>query len=506
MHTAQQKITRQLIRENLPHLYGWKWYEWAWRFYNSTNEVNLLCAANQISKSSTQIRKCIDWATDQRKWKRLWPKRPIPKNFWYLYPDAKVATVEFETKWEPEFMPRGPFKNHPVYGWEAIYDKKRIEGIRFKSGVIVHFKTYMQNKKSLQSSTVHAMFCDEELPENLYPELQFRLAGTEGYFHMVFTATLNQQMWWAAIEGQGNEETFKDAFKQQVSMYECLNYRDGSPGAFTIERIEEIKKNCKSELEIQRRVYGKFVKETGRKYHAFDPNRHFVKPFEIVPGEWILYGGVDPGSGGNAHPAGMGIVAVNPEYRKGYVIAGKRLDNRYTESSDILDEFIKMRGNYVLRNQYYDQANADFNIVATRAGESFCKSVKSHDLGEDIINTLFKNDMLFIFDTPELRKLGRELLIVNQNTPKRQCKDDFIDGAIRYPCTSIPWDWTVIRGVELPQKPQNRPLTEEEYARWVEKERRGPYERQRKQRDSKRSDGWRAWHDEVDFWNKEYGS
>ena len=171
--------TRKLIRENLPHLYGFKWYPWAWRFFTSRNRLNLLCAANQISKSSTQIRKCIDWCTDTKKWTELWPKNPVPRNIWYLYPDAKVATIELETKWIPEFMPRGVMKDHPAFGWKAVYDKKRIEKIVWNNGVQLHFKTYMQNPQSLQSSTVHAIFCDEELPSAIYDELQFRLAGTE---------------------------------------------------------------------------------------------------------------------------------------------------------------------------------------------------------------------------------------------------------------------------------------------------------------------------------------
>src|SRR4051812_44697529 len=85
---------RQLkLRIGLPHLHGWKWYPWARAFFESTRKLNFLCAANQISKSSTQIRKCIDWATDRSKWDRLWPGRR-PVQFWYLYPTSAQANVE----------------------------------------------------------------------------------------------------------------------------------------------------------------------------------------------------------------------------------------------------------------------------------------------------------------------------------------------------------------------------------------------------------------------------
>ncbi len=501
-----QRTTKQVIRDGLPHLYGYKWYKWAKRFFDSTNRMNLLCAANQISKSSTQIRKAIEWSTNAKLWPKLWPKNPIPRNLWYLYPDSKVATIEFETKWVPEFMPRDPFKDHPIYGWTPIYEKKRIEKVVFNSGVTLHFKTYMQNPQSLQSSTVHAIFCDEELPEHLYSEINARLIATDGYFNMVFTATLNQQMWWQAIEGRGDQEKFPKAFKLQVPMYECVEYMDGTPGHFTRERIAEIKASCKSNNEVLRRVYGRFIADTGRKYPAFDPTRHFVEPFEIDPGKWHLYGGVDPGSGGGAHPAGMGIIAVQPDYRKAYVITGFRMDHQETTSGDVLNKFVEMRGNLVLRNQIYDQANKDFQMVASRAGESFAKAEKSHELGEDIVNTLFKNDMLFIFDTPELRKLGQELITVSSDVPKRHCKDDFIDGAVRYPCTSIPWDWTAVRGISLPKEPEDRPFTEDEYLAWMEKERRGTVDEDRERRRNPKEEHRAEWEEETAFWNSQYGT
>lgn len=504
---------RKLIRENLPHRYGFKWYDWAWKFFKSKNRMNLLVAGNQLSKSSTQIRKCIEWCTNTSLWPELWPKNPVPRNVWYLYPDSKVATIELETKWIPEFMPRGVFKDHPVFGYDIVYDKRRIEKIVWKNGVQLHFKTYMQNPASLQSSTVHAIFCDEELPEHIYDELQFRLAGTDGHFHMVFTATLGQEMWWRAMEGSGEQEKFPQAFKQQVSMYDCVKYMDGSPGAFNERRIQKIIKTCKSQNEVLKRVYGRFVSDSGRKYPAFDPGRHFVTPFPIEPGKWHLYGGVDPGGGGQTgHPAAMGIIAVRSDFRLGYVVRGYRMDGVDTTSGDILAKFREMRGAWTLRNQFYDQASKDFNMVASRAGESFTKSEKSHELGEDIINTLFKNDMLFVFDTPELRKLGQELVTLRTDTVKRKAKDDFIDGAVRYPCTSIPWDWTVLQGDESEEEiarkaAKERPLTKEEYDAFVNEQRRGSLDAERRRRNKSPSGPeWRQWEEETQFWNDQYGS
>lgn len=88
------------LREGLPYEHGWKHYKWSRTFYESTNKENFLVAANQIGKSSVQIRKAINWATKPDIWQDLWDTNYLgpPKQFWYFYPTKDVATIEFKTK------------------------------------------------------------------------------------------------------------------------------------------------------------------------------------------------------------------------------------------------------------------------------------------------------------------------------------------------------------------------------------------------------------------------
>jgi hypothetical protein len=74
-------------------------------------------------------------------------------------------------------------------------------------------------------------------------------------------------------------------------------------------------------------------------------------------------------------------------------------------------------------------------------GLSFMAAEKRHDIGEQVINTLFKNKMLVIFDTPENEPIIRELSTLILGQDKRQAKDDSVD-SMRYGITNIPWDWT----------------------------------------------------------------
>lgn len=497
------------IREGIPFLFIKK-YAWQSAFLKSMHKMAFITASNQSGKSTIQIVKCLTWATSVKKWKYLWPKNPQPNLFWYLYPSKDVAHVEWLTKWKP-LMPKGAYKDHPVYGWHEEFDgRKKIDSIHFNSGVIIYFKTYGQRATVLQASSVFAVFCDEELPEHYYDEIMVRTIGVDGYFNMVFTATLGQLMWYLTMEGKGELEKFPDAFKIQVSMYDCLVFDDGSPGLFDEKKITRAKAQCKNAAEVQRRVYGKFVVDTGRVYVQFDPARHFVTPFRI-PKEWPKYLAADPGTGGkNGHPPACSIVACTPDYRKGYIYKGYRLDdgNDYT-AQDNLEAAIELRGTDAIAIHRFDQQVKDFGVIATRQGENFLPSIKDHEEGEGMVNTLFKNDMLFVFndeaaDDPQLHKLAAELMSIKKETLKNNRKDDFAD-TVRYNVVSIPWDWTALKGEksdEQKKSEKDRPLTDEEEEAYRIAQRRGEAFKDPRDKD----EGWRDLFEEINEWNELYGT
>jgi len=66
-----------------------------------------------------------------------------PTQFWYLYPTSTQVNIEFETKWK-QFLPKGEYKNDPIYGWHEEKKDGNIIAIHFNSGVHLYFKTYAQ--------------------------------------------------------------------------------------------------------------------------------------------------------------------------------------------------------------------------------------------------------------------------------------------------------------------------------------------------------------------------
>jgi hypothetical protein len=480
------------LREGLPFLFGWKWYTWAREFYESTNKLNLLCAANQISKSSTQIRKCINWATNTKLWPTLWANQPT--QFWYLYPTGKQAKIEFETKWKL-FLPKGDFKQDPVFGWREEFVNKELFAIHFNSGVHVYFKTYAQDTQSLQTGTCDAIFCDEELPLEHYDELIFRLSASDGYFHMVFTATLGQDFWRQVMEpGDKEEEKLPQAFKQIVSMYDCMRYEDGDASHWTAAKIQMVINRCQTHNEVLKRVYGRFVVGGGRKYEAFDIKRH-IKESHPLPKDWLIYAGVDIGSGGKeGHPSAIVFVAVKPDFSAGRVFLGWRGDGQATTAGDVVEKFIDMKKEHKvppLTSQFYDWGCRDFFEISARMGEPFIAADKNHTKGEQVLNVLFKNDMLFLYDTPDVQRLAAELSSLRAETPKNKAKDDFAD-ALRYAVTKIPWDWSVITG----DKPADEAKPEEklsEMQRQIQERRKHFEEGHRREED--------RIEDEIAEWN-----
>lgn len=499
----------QRKRADLPHLYGYPHYKWSREFFNATDRMCFLTAANQASKSSVQIRKTIDWSTDKSKWKKLWPKS-TPKQFWYMYPAADLATTEFEKKWVTEFLPRGAAKNSEEYGWEVEYKKGFVHALHFRSGVTVYFKLYSQKPRNLQASSVHAIFSDEEMPPEFYDEISARLSATEGYFSMVFTATDGHPLWYRTMERIGHEdEAFKGAHKQIVSLYDCLYYEDGSAGGWTIERIKQREADCSSDAEIQRRVMGRFVKESGRKFSQFDGNIHF-KPAYVIPTDWRVYAAVDIGSGRKTtiittkSSGAIVFIAVNPECTKGAVFKIWRGDDLETSAGDILDQYRQMRAGISVVQAAYDHASKEFGIIASRSSENFVMADKSRDVGTQTINTLFKHQMLDILDVDQSAKLVQELMTVPEGEKtSRKIQNDLTD-ALRYCILLVPWDWSKIKisaqeVLDERDAIKDRPLTEAELEALQIKMRRG-------EMDYSAVEGWSEFETELDYWNDQYGS
>jgi phage terminase large subunit-like protein len=448
------KQAQEFYREHLPFYVNsdfsacnaHKLYEWQRDFLLNRKLLAFLTAANQIGKSSIQLLRCINQSCRQDLWPYWFPNLN-PKSFLYLYPEAKLATQEWHEKWVKEYMARGKMKDDPRFGWHENYDKKFIESVKFASGVTVYFRNYSQSPQSLQASTADAVFLDEETPQAHYDELmvrtQARQAIGSGYVSMVFTATLGQPYLYQCMEMQGlPEETFKKAWKRQVSAFDCLRYVDGSPSkVWTRDYIEnELIPKYRSDSEVQKRIYGRFVKTTGLLISEFDMIENIEHSSVTDTKGWNLYAGIDFGCGGEwGHSSAIVIIAVDPNYVNARVVTSWSSKKQRMTQADLLSQYRFMaEGRDIIC--YADWAATDFFEYANREGLPINKAEKSHLIGVNLLNMVFRERQLKIVTGDGVGDndyLVQELMSVAEDTPKPKRRDDMVD-ALRYGLSLCP--------------------------------------------------------------------
>lgn len=460
MPTPQQDRAAQLneaaiakYKAELPHLYGYKFFKWSRRFWDSVNRYTFLTCSNQSGKSVVAWRKVIRMCTDTEFQKRAFKTQS--KYGLYFYPSLKMATREFKTKIEPQLLPRGDMKNDPKYGWEAEFKDGEIYAIHWKNGWAIYFMSYNMKPSDLQAMSPAFVMADEEMPQVLWGEISARLLATKGLFGLVCTPTLGEEFWRRVFE----LNSMPNANVIKATMYDTVTFEDGSPGLRTVEEIEDYKAKLPTQRDIDIRVYGRFAKADGLVYPMFDAERLIVEPDDDAR-KWPVYCGIDVGSGGHAHPAAIVFIAVHPDCRQARLIKAWRGNRSETTTSvDILRKYQELKAGLNVVATYYDYQSREFGLQAMADNEPVLQAEKSHDLGESMLNMLFKHGMLLLEDSPEVEELAVELQNLKRGAKKQDAKDDLID-ALRYACVKIQFDTSHIGSKTVIKKAEQKKFAE----------------------------------------------
>ena len=409
-----------------------------------------ITAANQIGKSSILIIKTLNLAFRKELWEAYF-RRAKPSLFLYMYPDVTTGKIEFYEKWEKVYLPKKELKDDPVWGWKMEKGKDgSIDCIKFASGVTCVWKYYSQKTTSMQAISIDFAGLDEEIPEAHFDELMVRTTARaglgSGLVSTVFTATLSQPYLYDTMERQGQkDEKFPGAFKRQVSLYDCLTYADGTPSEiFTKERIEtSIIPMYSSEKEILRRVWGRFIKDSGLVFAEFESKLNTTSERLLDLSKWNIYCGIDFGSGGKTgHPSAITFVAVDEEYFKARVFyAWKSPKEERITQSDLLEKYKELKITLgVEPSCFYDWSATDLGLLAAREGVSMLPANKNHEHGVGLMNSLFRSQQLLLCTGPGsgfMSELILELSNINQETSKQHRRDDQAD-ALRYALSMCP--------------------------------------------------------------------
>lgn len=474
-----------LLKEELPHLYGFPLYQWQEDFMKCGATFQFIFKANQIGGSSIMIKKLIDYATDKKKWARFKRK---PTMFIYLYPDKNTATREWVNKW-CEFMPRGSMKDNEQYGWKEVWDGKYIDSIEFNTGITMYFKTYGSGAENLQASTPAILACDEELPEDLWPELQIRITGSPanaGAMYWQGCTPTKGQKYLAKI--QSGETVLPDSWVVTVSQYDCLFYANGDKSLWSKEKIQRTEQALPSQREIDVRINGLFKPIDSLLITQFVRAKH-TQDFHLIKG-WNYYAGIDYGVGGpTGHPSAISIVAVSPSFNAAKVIKCWKGDNvTRTTPDDVIIKYLEMIAELGITDMsgvYYDHSAGSLGIISERSGLGFIKANKARDDGYNLLNSLFKNNMLHIMlDSDGMGDmLVDEIESITADFNKKRQGDDLLD-ATRYALSSIPFSFENIKVNPLEKVLESKQMGRHETLKDYDMDEMG---------------------DEIDEWNEYYG-
>jgi hypothetical protein len=446
------------IKNGLPHLFSFKFYTWMRNFWSCEKQFQYIFLPNQVGKSSIMIRRIIHYCTEPKSWTRF--KRQ-PRMVMYFYPDKKTILREISTKW-PEFLPQGIYKDDDKYGYTIKYQGGYPDRIEWKSGVTLFFMTYgtsniKESAQRMQASTPSIVAADEVVPEQLINEIIARVSSPANIGAMFWQACTPTRFEPYLQKIQNGKTKMPDSYVQTNSLFDCVEYEDGSKSPWTVKEIEKKISTYTTQRDVQIRVYGKFSASEGLQFPQFHRDRHF-QPRHHVPKDWDLYAGIDYGSGGaTGHPSSVAIIAVNSEYSKARVMSLSRMDkDRFpngTTEDDVLNEYLLMcqdLGRPFATAAYYDWACGAMAVSAAQRGISLINANKKREDGKNIINSLFKNDMMLIYQDakpPEIEgadteaeKLCDELEALMEGADKKSAKDDLID-ALRYAVSSLTWNF-----------------------------------------------------------------
>ena len=415
--------------------------------------MQLLTCANQVGKSFALQRKMIWLATSPHLWPRYFPKRGAETNcFLWFSPDKNTFKREWNLKWETS-LPKIP-RDHPlweVFGYELGPKKDGVhEYIRWNSGVYTYFMFYTQDPSHLQSSTVDAVFCDEEPPESLYNEIRARLIATRGFFCAAFTATIGQLIWYNAMEKVGTkDENFVQAWKRCISLYECQKYMDGDTNTpWDDDSIQSVIDDFSHDPdELKKRVWGRFVLGSGKAFFGYLPSKSYLDEYSIQRG-CPIFGVADPGSGGEkGHPAGLMIVQHDIVRNWLVVLSCWRGDKVATTSNDILKQFSKMSQGLQIEALIYDHSAADFRLTCERDRSTLqlLSANKGRKEGFERVNSYLEAGVLKIpqnrpdgvtwWEKEQIEKLHDELVTVvkvPETGGKRPNITDDLTDCLRY--------------------------------------------------------------------------
>jgi len=256
-------------------------------YHESNSKIRLLFGGNQSGKSHAAA---FDCAVNARGRNPFNPKRNIEGR------DVEIWVIA------PEYsLIRSGIYRHLkniIPDWDLISEGPKIPGHSIPSFLLIRrkddYKTLIhflsskgENRKKFQAAAVDFFYIDEEIPGDIFEELEARTLATGGQFSI--SATLVESYDWILdLETFAEKEKHKDEPNVFITRLntELNPYLDS-------DTVQYLKSKWSQET-LEYRFYGKARVLTGLIYNTWDDRKHIIEPF-VIPYDWPRWCAIDPG-------------------------------------------------------------------------------------------------------------------------------------------------------------------------------------------------------------------
>ena len=247
-------------------------------FHRSRTPLTLVLGGNRSGKSFSAVADAILYCLGRSTYAEV-PEPPVA--VYYVMPSLTM----FKRAIMPIFK-----KLAPMSDIRRIYDRETV--IKFKNGSELHFISADMRQRRLQGFAADRVYIDETPDEEVFEEMQARIADRKGTIAMVFSPIDVATFWvrdklynpWLTGERTDiNVIHMPVADENGVSLVPWFNSDD----------IKKMEQQWPDPNVRAARMYGQFITRSGLVFRSFEKEIHVVTPFKL-PREYARWMVIDP--------------------------------------------------------------------------------------------------------------------------------------------------------------------------------------------------------------------
>lgn len=262
-------LTEELLRKTSisPGLAAYKPHLSQEKFHTSAAKEKLYIGGNRSGKTVAGVLELVMWATGEHRYKQA--ALPLPPC------RLRAVAVDIEDGIKkiliPELQKWIPVRFLRNSSWDDSYDKQ-ARVLHLNNGSFIELMSYEQEVEKFAGTSRHAIFFDEEPPEDIFNECLMRLVDTDGSYWISMTPLI--EMSWI------KDRIYDPWTNGEASIYVQEVDTEENPH-ISIEALNRITRGLSAEEKLARRS-GKFISHTGLVFAGSFSLRPYTEDGNVV--------------------------------------------------------------------------------------------------------------------------------------------------------------------------------------------------------------------------------